>query len=486
MSPSPVVDSGPIVRGVDESLPRPVVAAVAVGHGGMSVLINLLGLILVFFYLPPDNAGLPQLISDKTFLYVLNAIVVLAALGRLADAITDPAIAVMSDRSKHAKGRRIPFMAWGALPAALATFALFVPPVTRVSGWNIAWLVGAQLVLYVALTAYVTPAFSLVADLGHNAKERLDLATWTSAAWSVGIVLAATTPLLAGVIDGFGIDTLRAWQIAAGIIITIGLTAMYVPVLKVDERRWARSQPASVPPREVIRIIARNPFFRYYAAADFAYFGGLMIIQTGMLYYVTVLLELDQAVAAPLVLLMILVATALYPAVNRAAKHRSGKALVIGAFLISALDFAAIIFLGRLPLPNLLQAVGVIIVFALGFAALSILPQWILSDIAEHSSLTEGSATAASFFSARTFLQKISQTFAVIVFALFTSLGRDVGNDLGIRLTGVVGMVLYLVAAVLFLGYDERRLKTELVELSPADEDIPFDLNSPLIANPLP
>ena len=95
--------------------------------------------------------------------------------------------------------------------------------------------------------------------------------------------------------------------------------------------------------------------------------------------------------------------------------------------------------------------------FAFAFSALSILPQWILSDIAEHSTLTEGTATAASFFAARTFLQKISQTFAVIVFALFTALGRDVGDDLGIRLTGVVGMALYIFAALLFFRYDERR-----------------------------
>lgn len=465
---NPVLDpSIPVVRGVDEPLPKSVIAAVSIGQGGMSVLVNLLGLILVFFYLPPDNAGLPQLVSDQTFLFVLNAVVILAAMGRLADAVTDPAIAVLSDRSKHRKGRRIPFMAWGALPAGLATFALFVPPVQETSGWNIAWLVAAQILLYVALTAYVTPAFSLVADLGYTAEERLDLATWTSVAWAVGIVVAATTPFIAGLLEGAGVDVLRSWQMAAGIVVIIGVIAMYVPVFAVDEPRWVRSQPAGVPPRQVLSIIAKNRYFRYYAAADFAYFGGLMIIQTGMLFYITVLLELDQALAAPLTLLMILVATGLYPFVNSQAKKHSGKRMVIGAFAISAFDFFLITFLGKVPLPNLAQAVIVIVVFAVAFAALSILPQWILSDIAEHSTLTEGTATAASFFAARTFLQKISQTFAVIVFALFTALGRDVGDDLGIRLTGVVGMALYIFAALLFFRYDEERLKTELAELSP-------------------
>ena len=439
----------------------------------MAILINLLGLILVFFYLPPKNADLPQLVSDRTFLYVLNAIVLLAALGRLTDAITDPLIAVWSDKSSHPKGRRLPFMAWGALPAGLATFGLFVPPVSDTSGWNIVWLLGVQALLYVSLTAYATPAFSLVADLGHSAEERLDLATWTSVAWAVGIVIAATTPSIAGLIEDTGLTTLRSWQAAAGVICIVGVLAMYVPVLLINEPRWARSQPAAVPPRQVASIIANNRFFRYYAAAEFAYFGGLMIVQTGMLFYVTVLLELDSGLAAPLTLLMIVVATALYPLVNKTAKRHSGKKMVIAAFTISAIDFAIITFLGKLPLPNLVQAMLVVTIFAFGFAALSILPQWILSDIAEHSTLTMGTATAASFFAARTFLQKISQTFAVIIFALFTAFGRDVGDDLGIRLSGIAGMVLYGLAALLFMNYNEQELKSELAELAAADQAAP-------------
>lgn len=432
----------------------------------MSTLINLLGLLLVFFYLPPDNAGLPQLVSSATYLVVINAVVILAAAGRIFDAVTDPIIALASDRSTNPKGRRLPFMRWGALPAAVATWLMFVPPVQAESGWNVLWLFAVQAVLFVALTAYVTPAFSLVADLGGNPDERLDLATWTSAAWAVGIVLAATAPFIANMVEGTGLSTLRSWQVAVAAVCTVATIAMYVPVLAVDEPRWARSEPAAVPIRTVFAIIASNRFFRYYAAADFAYFTGIMIIQTGLLYYVTVLLGLSDSLTAPLLLAMIIVSTFLYPVVNRLAKRGSGKSMVIAAFIISAVDFGLISQLGRLPFAPLAQAFIVIVVFAVGFAVLSIIPQWILSDISEHSALESGTATAASFFAVRTFLQKIAQTVGVILFALLTSLGRDVGDDLGIRLTGVAGLVLYVIAAVVFGRYDEQRMRTELDALS--------------------
>lgn len=435
----------------------------------MSVLVNLLGLLLVFFYLPPDNAGLPNLVPGVTYLAVINIVVILAAVGRVFDAVTDPIIAVASDRSTNSRGRRIPFMSWGAIPAAIATWLMFVPPVQSESGWNVLWLVAVQAVLFIALTAYMTPAFSLVADLGNSPDERLDLATWTSAAWAVGILVAATAPFIASMVEANGLSTLRSWQVAVAVICVVAVVAMYVPVFLIDEPRWARSEPASVPIREVVGIIGTNPFFKFYAAADFAYFAGIMIIQTGLLYYVTVLLELSDALTAPLLLAMIVVATMLYPVVNRMAKRGSGKSLVITAFVISAVDFGLISQLGRLPFAPMVQAFIVIMVFAVGFAILGVIPQWILTDISEHSTLKSGTATAASFFAVRTFLQKIAQTGGVIVFALLTSFGRDVGNDLGIRLTGIAGVVLYVVAAAIMTRYDEARMQSELATLSAQD-----------------
>ncbi|MEZ5342223.1 MAG: hypothetical protein R2706_12470 [Acidimicrobiales bacterium] len=50
-------------------------------------------------------------------------------------------------------------------------------------------------------------------------------------------------------------------------------------------------------------------------------------------------------------------------------------------------------FLGLFPFPPILQAIGLVVVFAVPFAILSVIPAWILSDIAEHSAVTTGDAT---------------------------------------------------------------------------------------------
>ncbi len=451
-----------------EPLPRSVILALAAGYLGMSVLMNLLNTLLVFFYLPPDTAGLPTLVTDATVLGILNVVALIAAAGRLTDSITDPLIAAWSDRSTHRRGRRIPFMAAGMVPATVATILMFVPPVGNESGWNIVWLLGIQVLLYVSLTAYVTPAFALVADLGANPEERLTLSTWTSMAWAIGLVIAAMTFFIAPALDG-PLETFRAWQVSVVVVCVIALGFMLIPVVKIDEPRWAHNEPSTMPLRASIRTVLRNPFFRFYAAADFAYFGGLAIIQTGVLFYVTVLLELDEWVSTVLLLLMVVVSAGLFPLVAKWARRQGGgKRLTIFAFLLAAFVFLAITGMGLLDQLPFLQAALPIAVFALPFAILSVMPQWILADIAEHAARTGGEAQAGMFYATRTFLQKLATTLGVVMFALLLQFGRDVGDDLGVRLTGVGGAILYAVAAALFSRYDEARLKHELAEAGAA------------------
>lgn len=453
---------------MSDRLPNGAVLSLSAGYLGMSTLLNLLNTLLVFFYLPPDTAGLPTLVTEATVLGILNVVAILAAAGRLTDAITDPLIASWSDASSHRRGRRIPFMAVGMVPAAVATWLMFVPPVEGESGWNIAWVLGIQVVLYLALTAYVTPAFALVADLGRTPMERLRLSTWTSLAWAFGLVVAASTLLTASVAEG-ALGTYRGWQLAAGITCLIGLAFMAVPVFTLDERRWAVHAPASMPLLPSVRFVLANPFFRFYAAADFAYFGGLAIIQTGLLFYITVLVGLEEWVSTMLLLLMVVVSIFLFPLVAAWARRlRGGKQPTIIAFCVAAGVFTTIAGLGLIDRLPYLQVIVPITVFALPFAILSIMPQWILADIAEHSSLGTGQQQAAMFYATRTFLQKLATTVGVVLFALLLQFGRDVGDDLGVRLTGVAGAILYLVAAWFFSQYDERRLQSELAAASAA------------------
>src|SRR5882757_3446591 len=111
-----------------EKLPFRLQIAYAAGMMGWSILTNTIIVILPYFYLPPSNAGLIPLVPQLLVMGVLNIMSLIAASGRFIDAIFDPCIALLSDKSNNAKGRRIPFMKWAILPAVIFCTLTFYPP----------------------------------------------------------------------------------------------------------------------------------------------------------------------------------------------------------------------------------------------------------------------------------------------------------------------------------------------------------------------
>src|SRR5882757_7690369 len=101
--------------------------AYACGMIGWSIMTNIIIVMLPYFYLPPNNSGLTPLIPQLLLFGVLNILSVIAASGRFVDAIFDPFIASLSDKSTNPKGRRIPFMKWAIIPAVIFCVLTFCP-----------------------------------------------------------------------------------------------------------------------------------------------------------------------------------------------------------------------------------------------------------------------------------------------------------------------------------------------------------------------
>jgi len=445
-------------------LPGSKQCAYSIGQLGWSILINIVNLQLVYFYIPPADSGLKSFIPQVVFLVVLNTLTLLAASGRLFDAITDPWIANLSDNWKSDKGRRIPFLKAGAFPAALFCVLIFIP-ISQDAGWiNVAWLFLTQIMFYLFLTVYVTPYFALIPELGHTSNEKLNLSTWISITYALGIVIASQVPVFAGIFETIlGIsDPVRLTQIAIAFVAFLALLCMLVPVIFIDEKKYCRNVPSDVPLMEAVKRTFKNKNFVYYVVADFSYFMGLTIMMTGLLYYITVLLALPSSMMAVLLPLMVVTSFLFYPIVNILAKKVGKKILIIISFLFMSLVFLMNYFLGNLPIANDIQAYLLIIFYGVPLSFVSILPNAVLADIAEHDALKSGVKQEGMYFAARTLMQKFGQTFGVLVFAMLTSLGKDPGDDLGIRLSGLVGFILCAAAGIYFTKYNEKKLLNEI------------------------
>lgn len=133
------------------------------------------------------------------------------------------------------------------------------------------------------------------------------------------------------------------------------------------------------------------------------------------------------------------------------------KSVVLISLGILSLVFLAIYRLGKFSVSPEIQIYSLITLAAIPLASLNILPNAILAEIIRDDSVKTGQNKEAIYFAVRYFFVKIAQTLGIAVFSMLLLHGKDSGNDLGIRLNGLLGCGLCVTALLIFSFYRERR-----------------------------
>jgi len=446
-----------------EKLPFRKQIAYASGMAGWSIMTNIIIVMLPYFYLPPSNSGLTPLVPQLLLFGALNIMSIIAASGRLVDAIYDPFIASLSDKSGHTRGRRIPFMKRAILPAVIFCGLTFCPLVKGVSLHNAIWLTFTLIFFFMGATTYIIPYNALLPELTDTAEEKVKLSTFQQVGFVIGIIISALTNNFADLAQHFFHITSRDTAVQCTIwclSIFAGLI-MLIPVLAIDERRYlVNKKPSHLPILQAIQKTFGQRNFKYYLISDFSYYMALSIISSGLLFFVTVLLRLPESMGGLLMLTMVLGSLVFYPLINYISKKRGKKALVLFSFALLSLIFIAIYFLGKFPFSPKVQVYTLVLFAAFPLAALGILPNAILAEIAEHDTEVTGENREGMFFAVKFLFVKLGQTLGIALFAFLTIYGEDPGHDLGLRLNGLFGFVLCIIAFIVFTRFRERREKS--------------------------
>jgi GPH family glycoside/pentoside/hexuronide:cation symporter len=392
---------------------------------------------------------------------IFSFISLIAASGRVWDAITDPLIAYLSDKSKNPRGRRTPFMRWSVFPLMIACILMYFPLKNEIANSNVWWLVIIQLLFYLFLTIYIIPYNALIAELGHTTNEKLRLSTLQSVAFFVGMVLASACPALAEFlfrVVGYK-NMMVAYQYSVIIMTVFATIFLVLPSFFLNEKKYSIGAPNNLKPSESFKPVFTNKNFFLFIVADFAYFIGITIIGTGALYYVTVLLGLNQSFGTIMVGTMLLLSLACYPLVNSLARKFNKKILILLNLFAMGILFLLTYFLGRLPFAPEVQGILTGVLFAFPLAVLGIIPPVVLAEIAHLDAYESRQNKEAVFFAVRSLFDKFGQTFGIVIFTILThNFGKDPGNDLGIRLSGIFGLILCFIAGIIFSFFNEKKV----------------------------
>ena len=434
----------------------------AVGQFGWSLLSGIVSNWMVYYYTGSPDAQNPNTgifasgITQNPILFKLTLFGLVLAVGRIFDAITDPLIAGWSDRSNYRGGRRIPFMRAVAIPFALVTIGLFTLPQTANIAVKDTLLFVLLLLFYLVMTIFCTPYNALIAELGDTQEHRINVSTFISFTFIAGQSVSFMLPNVAGMLQGAA-GQAGSVRLAVAIMSTVACIAMLIPSLYIKERDYIDSKPSETRAFRSLLKTFSNGQFRRFVYSDVIYFFALTLFQTGLAFYETKLMEIEDTWTFVLTATMTFISVLLYPAVNKLAPKLGKKKLIITGFFAYSLVFLITSICGK----GLYWGFIVAVCASVPMAILGILPQACVADVAELNRLETGEDRSGMFFAARTFAFKMGQALAMVVFTSMTVAETAASY----RSTAVVATVTCLIGAGLFFLYNEKMILGRIEEL---------------------
>ena len=446
----------------------------AIGQLGWSMLSGIISAWLVTFYLPTSgditNGAVQYIVPGLVIGGFMTVLGLITALSRVFDAVTDPLIASLSDRSKNPKGRRIPFMKVAAIPLSIVTVLLFCAPVAGQSAWNIVWISVAIVLFYLFMTMYCTPYNALISEFGKTQEDRMFISTAISLTFFAGTLLAYTPFVFAGLLRG-AVGYAWSYRICFIVLAVIACVCMLLPTFLLNEKEFVDTKPSD---ENVIKSLVstfKNKDFRTFSLSDIMYWVGLTMFQTGLPFFVKVSMAFDEGLVMVFMGGMTVLSAVFYPFVTKMVKKFGKKKLVIAGFLGLAVCYAiaAVSSIEGICDGGIISWIfggAIMVISALPMALLGIIPQSIVADVAEAEAVTTGQNREGMFFAARTFAMKFGQSLAMILFTSLAILGTTqatdsndiVASNFGLLIVAIVAAAFCVAGAIILIFYREKKV----------------------------
>jgi GPH family glycoside/pentoside/hexuronide:cation symporter len=439
------------------------------GNGGFQITERVVVSIAVYFYLPPPDRGLVPLVPEEVFLGFLTVYGVGMLVARCFDSAADPFVGHASDRSRSPLGRRRSFLIYGIVPMVALPVLLFWPPFEPGSLGNAVWL-GTILSLYfVAFTVYVAPYLALIPEIAWTESERVRLGTILAiCAMPFAAVFATAWPLGIDLGRNAGLSTADAVRWVVVIAAGLAFVLCLLPILAVDEKRFARSQRSDLPLRQALRATLGNRAFLLYLGAQLLFIFGVTMIQTAPPYLATVLLGRSEGFAAMLGVGTLAGIGVGFVLVGRLVERVGPKRVMIGCLAVFAVAMGLLGFLraevpgGPRDVMNLTIAFVAVILVGIPVSGFLVVPHVLISQMIDWDERRTGANRAAMYFGVQGLLTKWMYGFSIWAFTyLLSRFGNSPDEPLGVVLVGPVACVTSLIAIAIYSRYPEQRILAE-------------------------
>jgi len=317
---------------------------------------------------------------------------------KIWDAVTDPMVGTLSDRTTHKSGRRRPWLLAGAPLLAIFSIMAWAPPTGLEGTGLIIWISVSVLSYYTAYTIFDVPHMALGAEITLDAAERNRVFGVRQILRVTGMLAAA---LLGAYFVGKGIEATRIMAYVVGAL-TIGLIVYGVSMLP-PERTSFRGRGAENP-FLAIRDVFRNPHARlllFVIFIDAIGTGGIGVLIPFVLDYVVGRPELVPALLG----LNMGVTLLAVPVWIRLARRFEKRHLMLVAMLGSGIGYGGILFVG----PGAWHVIAISSVIAgASSSCANILGYTLKSEIIDCDEYRTGERKEGAYFAGWSFVSKLA------------------------------------------------------------------------------
>lgn len=221
MTSAPISQTDIARQTASKTLPLREKIGYGLGDAGGTVITCLIMNFLTFFY--TDVFGLTPALVGTMFIVL-----------RVFDAVSDPVMGVIADRTQSRWGRFRPWQLWIAVPIGVIGFLTFTVPDVSMN-MKIVWAFATYLLLSVSYTAINVPYCALINTMTTRHSEVLGCQSWRFVLCGVaGFLVSVGLPWLVSTL-GKG-DTAYGYQMGVGILCGIAVAMFLCCFFWVRER----------------------------------------------------------------------------------------------------------------------------------------------------------------------------------------------------------------------------------------------------------
>lgn len=327
--------------------------------------------------------------------------------GKLWDAVTDPVMGFVSDRTRSRWGRRRPYMLFASIPLFLTMWFFFTNPHIKSPILLTLWATLALMLLNTAYTIVNIPYSSLTPELTDDYHEQSSLNGYRFGFAVFGTILGAAA--VQPIVNAFPTKSAGFSAVGAILGLVMAVTAL-ITFASVKEKDHSKTElPKDGFFATYLSVFKNKPYVLLLITYALN-LTGLNLLQ-GILAYYTKYMYQDEGLTTMAMVMLLLIAMVCIPISVIVSKHIGKKLTYQFSFAMMALACVGIYFFAHTIGPKFFLAMMAFAGVGVGFGFVA--PWAMVPDVIEYDAIKTGKRKEGAFYGTWTFTAKVGQAFAI-------------------------------------------------------------------------